>query len=68
MRSFPQLNKNDAVYAKFKNGSFYKGHVHDVKEEMFCEVAFEDGSFSKDMYPEDIKVNIERGLVVDIRI
>ena len=54
------------MYAKHKNGRFYKGHVHDM--EVYCKVTFEDGTYSEDMYQEDIEVNIERGLVVDIRI
>ena len=45
------------VYAKHKNGRYYEGHVEEVKEQMFCEIDFEDGSFSNDMYPEDIAVS-----------
>lgn len=48
------------MFAKHKNGRFYGGHVAEIKEQLFCEIDFDDGSYSKDMYPEDIHVSDQR--------
>ena len=58
----PALKVGDGVYAKYeinliKGSQFYKGHVALIKDIDYCRVAFEDGSTSDDMLPEDIRVS-----------
>lgn len=45
------------VWAKHKNGRFYKGTVVVMEKKLFYWVVFEDGSFSDDLYPEDVVVS-----------
>ena len=52
-----EIESGDRVWAKHKNGRYYRGKISDVKEQMFIEMDFDDGSYSKDMYPEDIAVS-----------
>lgn len=56
------MRVGDRVIAKHKNGRFYEGDVVDMKDQLFCEVDFDDGSFSDNMYPEDIEVGTFLGL------
>ncbi|XP_068095577.1 lysine-specific demethylase 4A isoform X2 [Hyperolius riggenbachi] len=42
------------VIAKHKNGRFYQSEVVKMTKETFYEVNFDDGSFSDNLYPEDI--------------
>uniref|UniRef100_A0A7R9CNP2 [histone H3]-trimethyl-L-lysine(9) demethylase n=1 Tax=Timema cristinae TaxID=61476 RepID=A0A7R9CNP2_TIMCR len=43
------------VWARHKNGRYYKGTVSNIADILFYMVAFDDGSFSNDLYPHDIK-------------
>ncbi|XP_074643622.1 lysine-specific demethylase 4C-like isoform X2 [Tubulanus polymorphus] len=45
----------DTVIARHRNSRFYKCHVIKVDEKIFYEVDFDDGTFSKNLFPEDIK-------------
>ncbi|KAM9325639.1 lysine-specific demethylase 4A [Gastrophryne carolinensis] len=42
------------VIAKHKNGRYYQSEVVKLTKETFYEVNFDDGSFSDNLYPEDI--------------
>uniref|UniRef100_A0A670XSY7 Lysine-specific demethylase 4A n=1 Tax=Pseudonaja textilis TaxID=8673 RepID=A0A670XSY7_PSETE len=42
------------VISKHKNGRFYQCEVVNLTKETFYEVNFDDGSFSDNLYPEDI--------------
>uniref|UniRef100_A0A4W3GTC0 [histone H3]-trimethyl-L-lysine(9) demethylase n=1 Tax=Callorhinchus milii TaxID=7868 RepID=A0A4W3GTC0_CALMI len=42
------------VISKHKNGRFYQCEVVGLSKETFYEVNFDDGSFSDNLYPEDI--------------
>ncbi|XP_066479807.1 lysine-specific demethylase 4A [Tiliqua scincoides] len=42
------------VISKHKNGRFYQCEVINLTKETFYEVNFDDGSFSDNLYPEDI--------------
>lgn len=44
------------VISKHKNGRFYQCEVINLTKETFYEVNFDDGSFSDNLYPEDIVV------------
>ncbi len=55
-KDLPKVRIGEKVYAKHKNGRYYLCKIVDMEEQMFCEVDFEDGSVSDDLYPEDIKV------------
>ncbi|MEE6495152.1 hypothetical protein FKM82_001963 [Ascaphus truei] len=44
------------VISKHKNGRFYQCEVVKLTKETFYEVNFDDGSFSDNLYPEDIVV------------
>ena len=57
-RVLQEVNVDDVVWAKHKNGRYYKAKVTQAKEQMFVEVDFADGSFSTDTFPEDIEVAI----------
>lgn len=47
------------VISKHKNGRFYQCEVVTLTTETFYEVNFDDGSFSDNLYPEDIVVMSE---------
>ncbi|ELT97210.1 hypothetical protein CAPTEDRAFT_153956 [Capitella teleta] len=53
--SLPPICEGDTVIAKHKNGRYYNCKVQDVRQQLFCEVDFEDGSYSNNMFPEDIE-------------
>ena len=46
------------VIAKHKNGRYYRCKVIGIKAQIFYEVAFADGSFSDNLFPEDIAVSL----------
>ncbi|XP_042319208.1 lysine-specific demethylase 4A isoform X2 [Sceloporus undulatus] len=48
------LAVGQAVISKHKNGRFYQCEVINLTKETFYEVNFDDGSFSDNLYPEDI--------------
>ena len=52
----PDVKVGDVVIAKHKNCRYYHCNVVDTRTEIFYEVDFDDGSFSKNMFPEDIEV------------
>lgn len=53
-RKLNELKKGDRVYAKHKNTRYYIVDVLKVTNQVFYSVDFDDGSFSDDLYPEDI--------------
>lgn len=55
-RTLPDIKVGDRVTAKHKNGRYYNCDVVNTAIQEFYEVDFEDGSFSDNMYPEDIEV------------
>ncbi|KAH1167076.1 hypothetical protein KIL84_016248 [Mauremys mutica] len=48
------LSAGQIVISKHKNGRFYQCEVVSLTKETFYEVNFDDGSFSDNLYPEDI--------------
>lgn len=46
------------VIAKHRNTRYYSCKVVDMTSQTFYEVEFDDGSISKDTFPEDIVVSI----------
>lgn len=50
------LTPGQIVISKHKNGRFYQCEVVSLAKETFYEVNFDDGSFSDNLYPEDIVV------------
>jgi jumonji domain-containing protein 2 len=54
--SLPAICEGDTVIAKHKNGRYYHCKVQEVRQQLFCEVNFQDGSYSNNMFPEDIEV------------
>ena len=56
-RDLPKVKQGDTVIAKHKNGRCYQCKITDIDQQLYCEVDFDDGSFSNDLLPEDIKVN-----------
>uniref|UniRef100_A0A8C4UDR3 [histone H3]-trimethyl-L-lysine(9) demethylase n=1 Tax=Falco tinnunculus TaxID=100819 RepID=A0A8C4UDR3_FALTI len=48
------LSPGQIVISKHKNGRFYQCEVVSLAKEIFYEVNFDDGSFSDNLYPEDI--------------
>lgn len=54
-----ELNVGQKVICKHKNGRYYQCEVVQLTQETFYEVNFDDGSFSDNLFPEDIVV---RGL------
>ncbi|XP_060082098.1 uncharacterized protein LOC132561390 isoform X2 [Ylistrum balloti] len=53
-RKLTELKKGDRVYAKHKNTRYYVVDVLKVTNQVFYSVDFDDGSFSDDLFPEDI--------------
>ncbi|XP_046364115.2 uncharacterized protein LOC124140527 [Haliotis rufescens] len=54
-RPVTEVNEGDRVLAKHKNGRYYWSEVTDIKRQTYYEVDFEDGSFSDNLFPEDIE-------------
>ncbi|XP_064626958.1 uncharacterized protein LOC135487294 isoform X2 [Lineus longissimus] len=54
-RRLPPIKVRDKVIAKHKNGRYYKCTVRDSKVQTFYEVDFDDGSYSDNLFPEDIQ-------------
>ncbi|ESO92421.1 hypothetical protein LOTGIDRAFT_216950 [Lottia gigantea] len=50
-----RLKLGDWAFAKYKNGRFYKAEVVDVEPHLYYEVDFNDGSYSDNLFPEDIE-------------
>lgn len=48
------ITEGQKVISKHKNGRFYQCEVVTLTTETFYEVNFDDGSFSDNLYPEDI--------------
>lgn len=61
----PQRSKADMqelvvgqkVICKYKNGRYYQSELLELTTATFYEVVFDDGSFSDNLFPEDIEVN-----------
>lgn len=53
----PPVAFGDHVRAKHRNGRYYHAIVLSVSSVHYYKVAFDDGSYSNDMYPEDIEVS-----------
>ncbi|XP_062920620.1 lysine-specific demethylase 4A-like [Mobula hypostoma] len=49
-----EIEVGQKVISKHKNGRFYQCEVVGLSKETFYEVNFDDGSFSDNLYPEDI--------------
>lgn len=45
------------VICKYKNGRYYHSEVLELTTATFYEVVFDDGSYSDNLFPEDIEVN-----------
>lgn len=45
------------VICKYKNGRYYHSEVVELTTATFYEVVFDDGSYSDNLFPEDIEVN-----------
>ncbi|GCB79385.1 hypothetical protein scyTo_0015970, partial [Scyliorhinus torazame] len=52
--SLNDIEIGQKVISKHKNGRFYQCEVAGLSKETFYEVNFDDGSFSDNLYPEDI--------------
>jgi hypothetical protein len=52
------VNTGQVVWARHKNRRYYKGKIADISETQFYMVLFSDGSFSDDLYPQDITVSL----------
>ncbi len=53
------LSVGQKVICKHKNGRYYQCEVIQLTKETFYEVNFDDGSFSDNLFPEDIVVRCE---------
>ncbi|XP_067839747.1 lysine-specific demethylase 4C-like isoform X6 [Heptranchias perlo] len=51
---FQDLSVGQTVISKHKNGRYYSCGVTGISSQTFYQVIFDDGSFSDDLYPEDI--------------
>lgn len=51
-----ELAVGQRVICKHKNGRYYQCDVVQLSKETFYEVNFDDGSFSDNLFPEDIVV------------
>lgn len=57
------ITAGQKVISKHKNGRFYQCEVVRLTTETFYEVNFDDGSFSDNLYPEDIVVTSSRSFL-----
>uniref|UniRef100_A0A4W6C283 [histone H3]-trimethyl-L-lysine(9) demethylase n=1 Tax=Lates calcarifer TaxID=8187 RepID=A0A4W6C283_LATCA len=68
-----ELTVGQKVICKHKNGRYYQCDVVQLSKETFYEVNFDDGSFSDNLFPEDIVVDCAQlgpppqGEVVQVR-
>jgi len=53
----PSVATGDHVIAKHKNGRYYRAVVLSISDVSYYKVAFDDGTYSNDMYPEDIEAS-----------
>lgn len=60
------ITAGQKVISKHKNGRFYQCEVVRLTTETFYEVNFDDGSFSDNLYPEDIVVTSERSFLCSL--
>lgn len=52
-----ELSVGQKVICKHKNGRYYHSEVLELTTATFYEVVFDDGSYSDNLFPEDIEVN-----------
>lgn len=52
-----ELAVGQRVICKHKNGRYYHSEVVELTTATFYEVVFDDGSYSNNLFPEDIQVN-----------
>lgn len=52
-----ELAVGQRVICKHKNGRYYHSEVLELSPTTFYEVVFDDGSYSDNLFPEDIEVN-----------
>uniref|UniRef100_A0A915JG21 [histone H3]-trimethyl-L-lysine(9) demethylase n=1 Tax=Romanomermis culicivorax TaxID=13658 RepID=A0A915JG21_ROMCU len=50
----PKFAKGDMIWAKRSDGNYFRGCVCNYQIETFCIVDFDDGSFSNNVYLEDL--------------
>lgn len=50
----PMIRQSETVWAKHRNTRYYKAKVDSINDTLFYMVAFNDNSFSDDLYPSDI--------------
>ena len=53
-REMTELKLGDKVYAKHKNTRYYLCNIVNADSQIYYSVDFEDGSFSDDLYPDDL--------------
>lgn len=51
------LTVGQRVICKHKNGRYYHSEVQELSPTTFYEVIFDDGSYSDNLFPEDIEVD-----------
>uniref|UniRef100_A0A672YTN8 [histone H3]-trimethyl-L-lysine(9) demethylase n=1 Tax=Sphaeramia orbicularis TaxID=375764 RepID=A0A672YTN8_9TELE len=55
--SLQELTVSQKVICKYRNGRYYHSEVVELTTATFYEVVFDDGSYSDNLFPEDIEVN-----------
>uniref|UniRef100_A0A3Q3W820 [histone H3]-trimethyl-L-lysine(9) demethylase n=1 Tax=Mola mola TaxID=94237 RepID=A0A3Q3W820_MOLML len=53
--SMQELAVGQRVICKYKNGRYYQSEVVELSPTTFYEVVFDDGSYSDNLFPEDIE-------------
>ncbi|CAM9273346.1 unnamed protein product [Lampetra planeri] len=53
--SMQQLSVGQRVICKYRNGRYYQSEVVELTTATFYEVIFDDGSYSDNLFPEDIE-------------
>lgn len=51
-----EVTAGQKVICKHKNGRYYHSDVVELTTATFYEVVFDDGSYSNNLFPEDIEV------------
>lgn len=57
--SMRELESGQKVICKHRNGRYYHCEVVELTKATFYEVIFDDGSFSDNLFPEDIVVSAQ---------
>ena len=61
-RPLRELKYGEKVIAKYKNNRYYKCNIVGERDQLFYHVLFDDGTFSDNLFAQDIEVSYYESL------